>query len=166
LQAGAAWACCGAGSLLPDGAAVNSYRVAGRSTAVLSGLQARVAGAVAFGPPHPIAHAKQQGAGAAAAPAAFTARYEVCWQVKTPLEIRVVSSSEGAAQARRHARLSQSDGISTMSLCSFSQRAEGLSQAADAFDSCQRTLRFVQQHMPGELASSASCLMHVEAEGA
>jgi hypothetical protein len=144
------WASCGAGSLLPDGSAVNSCRVAGRSTAVLSGLQARVAGAAAFGAPHPVAQEQQRMAGAAGAAAAITARYEVCWQVKAPVETRPASRTR-AAQAWRRARLSWSDDVSTMSLSTSSQRDEGLSQAADAFDSCQRTLRFVQQHMRGEV---------------
>ena len=148
-QANAAWACCGAGSLLEDGSAINSYRVAGRSTAVLSGLQARAAGAAAFGAPHPVAQSLQNRAGATVAAAAVTARYEVCWQVQTPVETPV-PSAVGAAQPRRRARLSRSDGVSTMSLCN-SQWANGCSKAVDAFDGCQRILHFVQQHMQGEL---------------
>ena len=136
---------------MPDGSAVNSYRVAGRSTAVLSGLQARAAGAAAFGTPHPVAQKNQHRAGAATAAAAVTAQYEVYWQVKTPLET-LSAFKMTRTQPRRLGRLSRSDGVSIMSLCSFSQQAEGLSQAADAFDSCQRTLHFVQQHVRGEVA--------------
>ena len=125
--------------------------MAGRSTAVLSGLQACVAGAAAFGNIHPVAHDKPHRAVAAEAAATVTARYEVCWQVQTPVETSVPSTA-GAAKARRLAWLSRSDGVSTMSLCSCSQQAEGRSQPADAFDSCQRTLHFVQQHIQGEVA--------------
>jgi hypothetical protein len=129
---------------------MNSYRVAGHRAAVLSGLQARPAGTAAFRTPHPVVQNKQHRAGAAAAALAVTARYEVCWQVKAPVET-LPASRKRAAQPRRTARLSRSDGSSTMSLFSFSQRAGGPSLAADAFDSCQRTLHFVQQHMQGEL---------------
>lgn len=146
MQANVTWACCGAGSLSSDGAAANSYRLGGRG-AVLSGLQARPVGAPAF-KAHPAAQAALQTAkqpAAGSTEAAGTALYAVQWQAQMP----AAAVAKGVQQSRP-ANLRWSNGVSCITRGGHSGQGSGRSGAAAVFGACQRSLRFVQEHMRGE----------------
>lgn len=144
-QVQVAWACCGAGSLAPDGTAANTYRLGGGS-ATLHGLQAKPVGAAAFRAGSVTAQAAQRQSQADTTELGVaTAAYVVHWQAR---------SAADALPARRLRRqyegLHWSNGrISFSGKCQNGKRSS-VPGAAAVFQACQRSLRFVQQHMPGD----------------